>query len=212
MHQPNATFRTPSPVIRAAVFAIAGTVLGVGAHHLSADGPVPWAPGAVAAAVLFAVGLAGARRPRSLATVVAVSAGGQAGLHLWLTLTTHTHHAAHTEAMGTGAHAAWHERLHDSAAMTATHATVAVLVAILLHRADVVCWTLARGVTSATEAVRARIAAAWAHLSGRPVPVGPVAPVPVAGWLEPRPPPLSTTLADVVVRRGPPADRADVVI
>ncbi|MCM3812666.1 hypothetical protein ND808_43780 [Streptomyces sp. DR7-3] len=200
------------PVVRAAMFAIVGTVLGMSAHHLSADGPVPWAPGAVAAVVLFAVGLACARRPRSLAAVVAASAGGQAGLHLWLTLTTQTHHAAHMEAMGAGAHAAWHERLHDSAAMTAAHAIVAVLVAVLLHRADAVCWSLARGVTPVADAVRARVVAAWAGISECPVPVGQVAAAPIAGWLEPRPPSLSTTLADVVIRRGPPYDRAGFVI
>jgi hypothetical protein len=58
------THHAPLPVLRAAVFALVGTVLGVSAHHLVAEGPVPWRQSGPAAAVLFAVGLVGARRPR----------------------------------------------------------------------------------------------------------------------------------------------------
>ncbi|MEV6180283.1 hypothetical protein [Streptomyces sp. NPDC052015] len=39
------------------------------AQHLLAEGPVPWARGGAAAVVLFALGLAGTRRPRRLVTV-----------------------------------------------------------------------------------------------------------------------------------------------
>src|SRR4051795_7964788 len=83
--------RAPLPVRRAAVFAVVGTVLGISAHHLLAEGPVPWRQGAAATAVLFAVGLIGVQRPRSLATVVAGSVSGQSGLHLWLTLNAAAH-------------------------------------------------------------------------------------------------------------------------
>ncbi|MFG2028073.1 hypothetical protein [Streptomyces sp. NPDC048825] len=147
------------------VFAVVGTVLGMSAHHLPAEGPVPWAQGAVAAGALFGLGLVGTRRPRSLATVVACGVVAQAGLHLWLTLTVHEGHAAAT-TMGhhgtdTGdAHAAWHERLHDSLAMTMAHTLVALLVAVLVHRADATCWSLAHGgLSTALDAMRPRLTA-----------------------------------------------------
>ncbi|MFH9002274.1 hypothetical protein ACH4E5_03380 [Streptomyces afghaniensis] len=72
MTELSTTFRAPLPVFRAAVFAFVGAVLGVSAHHLIAEGPAPWRQSAAAVAVLFAVGLAGARRPRSLMSVMAV--------------------------------------------------------------------------------------------------------------------------------------------
>lgn len=71
---------------------------------------------------------------------------------------------------GMGAHTAWHDQVHDSLAMTAVHSMAAVLVAVLLHRADSVCWSLARGLTTAVEAVRARAVTAWLLLTERPAP------------------------------------------
>ncbi|MBA4864274.1 hypothetical protein H1V43_23540 [Streptomyces sp. PSKA54] len=210
---PTASPRAPLPVLRAAVFAVVGTVLGASAHHLVAEGPVLWRQSAVAIAVLFAVGLAGTRRPRSLATVMVTSAVAQGGLHLWLSA-AHAHRAT-TIAMpghmlhGTDAHSAWHERVHDSVAMTAVHAAAAVLVAVLLHRADAACWSLARGLTVAVDAVRARIARAWALMSDRPMPTGSRLPTLALERME-RPPPEGAALADVVVRRGPP--RAGLVL
>jgi hypothetical protein len=202
------THRAPLPVLRAVVFAVVGTVLGVSSHHLVAEGPAPWRQSTVAAAVLFAVGLAGARRPRSLGAVVAACGSAQAGLHLWLAA-THDHsdpvravsaHAHHRM----DAHSAWHERLHGSLTMTAVHAAAAVLLAVLLHRADTVCWSLARGLTTAADAVRARIATVRALLlSGPPAPAQCRLPAVVRAWLE-RPPAQSAVLADLVVRRGPP--------
>ncbi|MFE1836592.1 hypothetical protein [Streptomyces sviceus] len=203
MHLPATTTRAPLPVLRAAVFAVVGTVLGVSAHHLLAEGPVPWGRGAAATAVLFAVGLIGVQRPRSLATVVACSVAGQSGLHLWLTLTAAAHHS--------GGHLhgrpAWHERLHGSLAMTAAHSLVAALVAVLLHRADAACWTVARGVTAALDAVRDRLAAARL-LFTRPTSPAPTAAVTVVPAYDERPLAQRPLLAHAVVRRGPPAASA----
>lgn len=204
--------RAPLPVPRAAVFAVVGTVLGVSAHHLVAEGPAPWRQSGLAALVLFGVGLLGARRPRSLATVVATCGAAQTGLHVWL-MTAHAHGAAAAPTAMSGhlhhdAHQAWHGRLHDSVTMTAVHVVAAVLVAVLLHRADTVCWSPARGLTTAVEAVRTRLA--WVRLAlagGRPVVPWPS--VLVLAWLE-RPPVEEAVLADVVVRRGPP--RAGLVL
>lgn len=201
------THSAPLPVFRAAVFAVVGTVLGVSAHHLVAEGPAPWRSSVAAAALLFAVGLAGTRRPRSLVAVVVTSAAAQTGLHVWLSA-AHSRHMAAMVMPGHAhhalpAHGAWPGRLHDSAAMTVLHAVAAVLVAVLLHRADAACWSLARGLTGTVEAVRARIATVRALLDGRPVPTGRGSRVRRPSRTEP-PPLRGALLANVVVRRGPP--------
>ena len=201
MHRSVTTTRAPLPVLRAAVFAVVGTVLGVSAHHLLAEGPVPWTRGAAATAVLFAVGLVGVQRPRSLATVVACSVAGQSGLHLWLTLTAA---AQHSGGHAHGGRPAWHEQFHGSLAMTAAHALAATAVAVLLHRADAVCWSLARGVTAAIDGVRARLTAARLLLARPVTPGPPTAPAVVPAYDE-RPLTLRPLLAHAVVRRGPPA-------
>ncbi|MGW0915386.1 hypothetical protein ACWD1Z_27085 [Streptomyces sp. NPDC002784] len=206
--QSDPTSHAPLPVVRAVVFAVVGTVLGVSAHHLVAEGPAPWRQSAPAALVLFAVGLVGTRRPRSLATVVVTCGAAQIGLHWWLmtahratappptaTLPGHLHHSP-------GAHPAWPQRLHDSLAMTAVHAAAAVLVAVLLHRADTVCWSLARGLTTAVDSARARMAAIRTLLSDRPEPTVHTGLSALAWWEAP--PPGEAVLAGVVIRRGPP--------
>lgn len=201
MHLPVTPTRAPLPVLRAAVFAVVGTVLGVSAHHLLAEGPVPWRHGAAATAVLFAVGLVGVQRPRNLATVVACSVAGQSGLHLWLTLTAAARHSGgHVHDAPT----AWHERLHDSLAMTAAHSLAAALVAVLLHRADAACWTVARGVTAALDAVRDRLAAARL-LFTRPTSPAPTAAVTGVPTYDEQPLTAWPLLVHAVVRRGPPA-------
>ncbi|WP_210577140.1 hypothetical protein [Streptomyces sp. GESEQ-4] len=197
--------RAPLAVLRAAVFAGVGTVLGVSAHQLVAEGTTPWRQTAPAALVLFGIGLVGTRRPRSLATVVVTCGVAQAGLHLWLmaahadataapmSMPSHTQHAAHT-------HQAW----HDAPAMTAVHMVAAVLVAVLLHRADTVCWSLARGLTTAVDAARARIATVRALLGDRPaLSADQGLSAHALAWLE-RPPPDEAVLTGTVVRRGPP--------
>ncbi|MFI7017860.1 hypothetical protein [Streptomyces sp. NPDC050164] len=201
------THRAPLPVLRAAVFALVGTVLGASAHHLVAEGPAPWRQSTAAAAALFAVGLVGARRPRSLTAVVVACGAAQSALHVWLA-TAHPHpapaavmppHAHHPVDV----HTSWHERLPDSPAMTAVHAASAMLVAVMLHQADTVCWSLAHGLTTAVDAVRARMATVWTLLSGHPAPAGHRLPTVVQAWLA-RPPLKGAVLRNVVVRRGPP--------
>lgn len=185
--------RVPLPVVRAVVFAVVGVVLGVSAHHVAAEGPLPWRQGGVAALLLFGVGLGGGRRPRSLGAVVAACGVAQAGLHLWLTAThPHTAHAHHAGAV------ARHGRPHDSAAMTVLHCAAAVLVAVLLHRADAVCWTLTRGLAAAVEAARAVLAGVRRPVVPSPRPRVPAPPRP--RWR----PLAGAVLTDVVVRRGPP--------
>ncbi|GAA3811074.1 hypothetical protein ACFS5L_10680 [Streptomyces phyllanthi] len=211
MHRPVPTSRAPLPVLRAAVFAVVGTVLGMCAHHLAARGPVPWGQSALAAGALFGLGLVGTRRPRSLTTVVAWTTVAQAGLHLWLTLTTR--HTAVTAVTAPHAHGApagdvlanGQQPPHDSAAMTLAHGLVAVLVALLLHGADTACWSLARGgLSAALDATRPRLRAVCVLLAGQStVPVRPAVRVPVPEAAE-RPPRGGPVLAHAVVRRGPP--------
>lgn len=192
----------PLPVLRAAVFAVVATVLGLSAHRLAADSSVPWTRAALAALALFGAGLAGTRRPRSFLAVAVLNVAGQAGLHLWLGSGMGS--SADMDGMGDPAHSVWHERLpHHSVAMTVAHAVAGVLVAVLMHRADTACWSLSRGFTAAVRPVRVRIATARALLRHR----CPARPRPRTMTRADRvlPPPGGGVLADVVVRRGPPA-------
>ncbi|MFF8974210.1 hypothetical protein [Streptomyces sp. NPDC014995] len=217
MHQPVTTPRAPLPVLRAAVFAVVGTVLGMSAHHLLAEGPVPWAPGTAAAVVLFGLGLAGTRRPRRLVTVVVFGVVAQYALHLWLTSTARPRPTTATSSHPHGGHVhdavgvldvptgrPGHGHVHDSLAMTVAHALVAVLVAVLLHRADAACWTLTHGVTAALHALRTRLAAVRRPASGQPAVCRerkPPRPLTAEGD---GPPAAGPVLAHTVVRRGPP--------
>ncbi|MFC5958506.1 hypothetical protein ACFP51_29940 [Streptomyces pratens] len=215
MIEPAITPRAPLPFFRAAVFAVVSAVPGVGGHHLVAEGPVPWRLGGAAVAVLFAVALLGVRRPRSLATVTVVCGAAQVGLHLWLT-TGHVSQAAsparpghlHAVADGADVHQGWHEGAAGSPVMTGVHVLVAVLVAVLLHRADRVCWSLERGLTAAVGATREAMTALRAMpKAAAPVPARwePSAPLPSL-WSAPVPPD-GAVLADVMSRRGPPRAR-----
>ncbi|GAA0473944.1 hypothetical protein [Streptomyces olivaceiscleroticus] len=87
--------------------------------------------------------------------------------------------------------------------MTAAHAAAALLVVVLLHRADLACWSLDRGLTAVVDAVRARIAAVRAVLRTSPAPEQAALPALVGARPE-RAPPKTAVLSDVVVRRGPP--------
>ncbi|MFJ8942811.1 hypothetical protein ACIRG4_05910 [Streptomyces sp. NPDC102395] len=206
------TRQAPLAVLRAAVFAAVGTALGASAHRLLAEQRVPWTRGSIAAVALFALGLVGVRRPRRLVTVVAASVAAQSGLHLWLTLTPYDVPAPQGadsvmsgHAHGGHLHAAWYARPHDSVAMTAAHALVAALVAFLLHRADTACWTLARGLTAALDAVRAHLhtAAGLATAVTGQAGTGHRTPTAVPAR-DDRPPSAQPVLAHAVVRRGPP--------
>ncbi|MFH8800732.1 hypothetical protein ACH4F6_14215 [Streptomyces sp. NPDC017936] len=199
----------PVPVPRAALFAVVGAVLGMSAHRSAAEGPVPWAQGGTAAVVLFGLGLVGARRPRRPATVVVCCVVAQYALHLWLTLTAGGGQPAEAADSRHGAHLHGHPAgrspwPHDSLAMTVAHALAAVLVAVLLHRADSACWTLTHGVTAALHALRTRLTAVRRLVAGCPAasraPGLPLVGAPGDDGL----PPAGPVLAHAVTRRGPP--------
>ncbi|MFM9444688.1 hypothetical protein [Streptomyces acidiscabies] len=179
----------PVPVARAGVFAAIGATLGSTAHHLVAEEPPHWQRVLAGAGVLFILGLIGARRPRSLPVVAVACALAQGGLHQWLAAghkpVAHVHHASE----GAG---------HGSWGMTVAHGIAALLVALLLHRADRVFWRLARGLRDRTAVLRTWAgftpASPGAHISSPRIVTLPRC----AGGV---------VLAHVVVRRGPPADQ-----
>lgn len=205
----------PLAVARAALFTLTGLALGVGAHHLLSGQTVPWARVGIAAALLFAASLFGAGRRRSLATVAAACLAAQAGLHEVLGGLHVTHPAAGMPDHGhgersmavddglPGAHDAWHVRLHDSVTMTVAHVLVALAIAVVMYRADAMCWSWATsgvGPLSIVVAGIGRMFSAWRWPSARCWP----GPVRRAGMRWERSPPKASVLADVVVRRGPP--------
>ncbi|SDN13895.1 hypothetical protein [Streptomyces wuyuanensis] len=207
MHSPHRDARPPLPVVRAAVFALVGGVLGLTAHHLAAREPADWAASGPAAAVLFAVGLAQARRPRRLSHAIAVNAAAQAALHEWFMRTGSgtTGPSLHGHPGGTaGAHGPGQEVLLGPSATTVAHALAAVLVAVLLHGADAACWSPPHAMAAVLARVRKPIHAVWSLLSAPPAPVRPRA-APYPPRRTERRAQAGSLLTEVVVRRGPPA-------
>ncbi|MFC4495181.1 hypothetical protein ACFPA8_13675 [Streptomyces ovatisporus] len=205
----------PLVAARAGLFALTSLALGVGAHHLLSGQAVPWLRVGAAAGLLFAAGLLGARRRRSLATIAAACLAAQAGLHEALGGLHVTHSAVGMpgHARGAppvavdegllGAHDAWHVRLQHSATMTVAHVLVALAIAVVMHRADARYWSMATSGASPLTLVVAgigRMFSAWRWSSARCRPEPDRRP---SIGLERSPPKLSV-LADVVVRRGPP--------
>ncbi|MFG3309807.1 hypothetical protein [Streptomyces wuyuanensis] len=207
MHSPHTDPRPPLPVVRAAVFALVGGVLGLTAHRLAAREPADWAASGPAAAALFAVGLLQARRPRHLSQAIAVNSAAQAALHEWFLRTGSgtTGPAPHGHPGGAaGAHGAGQEVLLGLSATTVAHALAAVLVAVLLHGADAACWSPPHAMAAVPARVRKPIHAVWSLLSAPPAPVAPSAAPYPSRRTEPRAH-TGGLLTEVVVRRGPPA-------
>lgn len=204
MHSPHPDPRPPLPVVRAAVFALVGCVLGLTAHQLATREPADWAASGTAGAVLFAVGLAQARRPRGPSQAVAVNSAAQAALHEWFVLTA-PGTAVHGRPGGpAGAHGAGREVLLGPSAATVAHALAAVLVAVLLHGADAACWSPPHAAAAVLARVREPIRAVWSLLAAPPGPVRPGA-VPYPPSHTERRFHAGGLLTEVVVRRGPPA-------
>ncbi|WP_406441409.1 hypothetical protein OHB14_20760 [Streptomyces sp. NBC_01613] len=195
---------------RAGLFAGLGTVLATFGHHAVVEGTVPWRLVAVLILAQFAAVWPLARRRYAPVATIAFTLAMQGVLHLALsyadgdTSMAVPQHAMHTGRMAaaTGDGHAWH---HAGAAMTTVHTAAALIVAWLLHRADV-RMTAALG-TLRTLAGAA--AAAVAQVLPRPV-ADPDRALPRLP--ERRPGGLSAVAAQAreevlehaVVRRGPP--------
>ncbi|MFF4522795.1 hypothetical protein [Streptomyces bluensis] len=195
---------------RAGLFAVLGTVLAAFGHHAIAEGTVPWRLTGTAVVVQFAAVWPLARRRYTLVATVAFTLATQGMLHLALsaadgdppTVTPwHTTHAGHGAAAPGDGHA-WH---HAGAAMTTVHVVAALVVALLLHRAD------AR-MTAALGTLRTlarAVVAALGQVLPRPVvrrgPMSPKLPARSPGArFEVAVPVREEVLEHAVVRRGPP--------
>ncbi|MFJ1596563.1 hypothetical protein [Streptomyces sp. NPDC088261] len=188
--------------VRAAVFTLISAVLAAVGHHLASEEPVPWARLAALAAVMGTVSAAGTGRARSWGTVIMVTCGAQFVLHTALSASAasaHDHAGAHPGARpGYEAH-------YGPMVMTLAHATAAVAVALLMHRADRALSGLPRTVGRWARTGIALVAAVWGRW---PVPAR------VAESVRRRPPDAAvrpateTMLSHVVERRGPPRGRA----
>jgi hypothetical protein len=127
---------------RAGLFVVLGTVLATFGHHAIAEGTVPWRLVAVLVVAQFAAVWPLARRRYPPVATVVFTLAMQGALHLALSCTDgdtsmampqHAMHAGHMAAASGDGHA-WH---HAGAAMTTVHTAAALVVAWVLHRADV---------------------------------------------------------------------------
>ncbi|MFF5757479.1 hypothetical protein [Streptomyces longwoodensis] len=195
---------------RAGLFAVLGTVLATFGHHAIAEGTVPWRLAAVLIVAQFSVVWPLARRRYAPVSTVVSTLAMQGVLHLALSYADgdtsmatpqHAMHAGHLAA-ATGDGHSWH---HAGAAMTTVHTAAAVVVAWLLHRADVrmtaalgTLRTLARAAAAALAQVLPRAIAdldgVMPLLSGRRT--GAFFAVAAQAW--------EKVLEHAMVRRGPP--------
>ncbi|MBA2813570.1 hypothetical protein E0500_041200 [Streptomyces sp. KM273126] len=196
--------------MRAGLFAVLGTVLAAFGHHAIAEGTVPWRLMGMAIVAQFAAVWPLARRRYTLIATVASTLATQGMLHLSLSYADgdppavtpgHATHAGHLAVTPGDGHA-WH---HAGAAMTAVHVVAALVVALLLHRADARI-TVALG-TLRTLA-RAVVAALGQVLPRPVVGTGPLA-LTLPGRrpgtrFEVAIPAREEVLEHAVVRRGPP--------
>jgi hypothetical protein len=192
---------------RSAMFSAVNTALGWGAHHLATADTPHWTRTATIMAVLFVLALAAPTIRRSWTITVPACAAAQLAVHVWLGAgalhNAFGHHAptAVTGAGGPLSHDAWHHRLHRSAAMTLTHATAAVAVALLLHHADTALWQLNRRIACAAHTVTALLALC----RGPRYRAQPPAPPTYRSRRDKQDRlPQPETLTHVLVRRGPP--------
>ncbi|WP_151481790.1 hypothetical protein [Streptomyces albicerus] len=192
--------------VRAAAFALVGSVLAAVGHDMVDGGQLPWRLVTAFAIAQFVVVRPFARRSPGLLTVVGCTLAAQGAMHLALATAGDGHrggtgnavHAGHT-AMTTGGGHAWQ---YSSGAMTTAHVIAALVVAWLFHRADAA--VTAAMVTGRT--LRALAAALMARfLPGGPgaTAYGPL-PAPLTGAFELPPGARTQTLEHALVRRGPP--------
>ncbi|WP_328437810.1 hypothetical protein OHA71_12460 [Streptomyces sp. NBC_00444] len=194
--------------MRAAAFALVGSVLAALGHDAVAEGSVPWRLVAAFAVGQFVIVWPFARRRLSLPVVTVCTLVAQGALHLSLTVAGGTGdsaagHAGHPMGGGAAVHVedghAWH---HASTAMTVAHLVAALAAGCLLQRADA---ALATALTATRAAGRAA-AGVLARLVPRLAAVTVPAPTTVrlTGCFAPPRAARTLTLEHALVRRGPP--------
>ncbi|MER5449924.1 hypothetical protein ABT065_30525 [Streptomyces sp. NPDC002764] len=192
---------------RAGLFAVLGTVLAAFGHHAIAEGAAPWRFVGASVAVQFVAVWPLARRRYTPAATVLWTLATQAGLHLTLSYANgdapaampgRGMHAGHTTAAVGDGHA-WH---HAGTAMTTVHVVTALVVALLLCRADARMTAAPGTVARAAVAALAHMLARLTGNTGRPVfslpgrRPGAAFEVATPAW--------DDVLEYAVVRRGPP--------
>ncbi|MEU8384896.1 MFS transporter [Streptosporangium sp. NPDC048865] len=125
----------PFRLARAAAFAAVCLGLSVLAHVL-AGGSVSVPVAAAALAIAFVAALAASRRERTLAAILPLLAGTQAGLHVLFSL---AHAASPAEMIG---HV--HSGLLPGLGMLVAHGWAVGLTALWLARGEAALWTLLR--------------------------------------------------------------------
>ncbi|MGC4971677.1 hypothetical protein ACLQ2D_02060 [Streptomyces sp. DT199] len=193
--------------VRAALFALVGSVLAALGHHAVAEGAVPWRLVTAFALAQFAIVWPLARRRLSLPVVIVCTLVAQFALHLALMRVDSTHLQAAPSANMGGGHAtmalgdghAWH---HASTAMTTAHLAAALVATWLLQRADAAvaaALITARAVRRLAEAIVSwTMTSLAAGATPRPLVLGPI------GRFEPPAAARTRTLEHALVRRGPP--------
>ncbi|WP_319053803.1 hypothetical protein, partial [Streptomyces europaeiscabiei] len=194
--------------MRAAVFAVAGSVLALSGHHAVADGVPPWRLVTLLALAQFATVWPAAQRRFAPMATLGCTLGVQGLLHVALALadgpagagSSHLSHTAGPQAPAAPVSGPdWHQA---SGTMTAVHVLAALTVAWLLHRADDALATavpIARAVRGAACAVVAWLSAGLSRVGPRPLPA--LEPI---GCFAPSEPLRTQPLEHQLVRRGPP--------
>jgi hypothetical protein len=196
--------------VRAAVFAVVGSVLAVSGHYAVADGVTPWRPTVLLVLAQFAVAWPAARRRFSPVATLGCTLGVQGLLHVSPTLADGPARPGHL-ARAVRPHltvvpeseSGWHQA---SGTMTAVHVLAALTVAWLLHRADAalaIAVRVARAVRGAACSFISWLSAGLSGVGPRSLPtLEPIErPEPVEG-------PRTRTLEHQLVRRGPPGHMA----
>ncbi|MER5211706.1 hypothetical protein ABT063_14255 [Streptomyces sp. NPDC002838] len=195
-----------------------GTVLATFGHHAVAEGTVPWRLMAALVGAQFVAVWPLARRRYAPGATVVVTLTAQGGLHLALScadgdtstaMPQHGMHAGHMAAASGDGHA-WH---HTGAAMTLVHTLAALVVAWLLHRADVRTAAALESLGTLSRAAVAALDQVLPRLVADPDATAPRLP---AGWTG-RYRAAATqvggeVLEHAVVRRGPPRREHLVVL
>ncbi|MEV6394517.1 hypothetical protein AB0M39_06980 [Streptomyces sp. NPDC051907] len=188
----------PGWAVRAGLFSAVGTGLAVTGHHLASGHTVPWRAGVLGGLALFLVALPLVRTARSLPVVMLATLANQGLLHLWFehaqASLPHHSNAPH------GSDGAWHAGRHGLS-MAAAHLLAALIVAWLMHRADIAVRSVVRHLAGMAVNLLARLLPRGLRAAARCV-------APHLLRARPVPPSQSSlVLAYVVVRRGPPGRR-----
>jgi hypothetical protein len=179
------------------MFAVVSTILAIASHHFIFGAMPSLGARAVVAAGLFGAALPVAARPVSAGRWLAVVFGGQAVACWWL-------HQASGGLAAVPRDDWFLVPIHAHQSHVVGQLVLTLLMAFMLHGADSACRRLLLHVGRELRVVRRNLWRILCPVAARNAPALPQthlpqSPGPVRGS------PLSTLLADAVVRRGPPS-------